>query len=384
MTVIDVDTHWETTRFAPGQHPLEPWLDRFPGDPVDRLAHGIAGDLLRALPEIRRPDGRTLLPKLVKMAEQRGGPIILHPQHDSTAAERVGWMDRVGIDHCLVNPGGYWQMLEFIGPDRPAGAMRCNDYLADQLADFSDRLHGVAVVDFTDLKTAAAELERSRARGHRVFFLYTVGGRPPSATPPGHPDWDVVWSAAVDLGMIASIHVGNTAADFSGWADIGWDAPGGAGVTAVTRLANTQRIHVAQNLLVSMLYGGVFNRHPKLTVVLEEMKVGWLPSFIDTCTRQSQPSPGLGDWPFDMSGGDMLRRNVKFTPLPGFGDVEALDVLALLPEMALFSSDYPHMEGNADPINLYGERLKDLEADLRERFLGGNAIDAFARTGDPL
>jgi hypothetical protein len=80
----------------------------------------------------------------------------------------------------------------------------------------------------------------------------------------------------------------------------------------------------------------------------------------------------------------MLRRNVRFTPLPGFGDVEALDVLAALPQMGLFSSDYPHQEGNADPINLYGQPLQDLDQGLRERFLGGNAVDAFARTGDPL
>src|SRR5690606_26000364 len=99
----------------------------------------------------------------------------------------------------------------------------------------------------------ADELARARARGHRVFFLYTVQGKPPAPVPPGHPDWDIVWSAAVDLGMIASIHVGNTYADFAGWADIGWDEPGGAGVAGLTRLANTQRLHVAQNLLVSML-----------------------------------------------------------------------------------------------------------------------------------
>src|SRR5688500_4940934 len=213
MTVVDVDTHWETAEFAPGEHPLEPWRDRIP-EAVERLAHGIAGDLLRALPPERRPDGRTLLPSLVKMAEERGGPIILHPQHDSTSAERVAWMDRGGIYHCVVNPGGYWQMLELLGADRPAGVARCNDYLAEQLSDHSHRLHGVAVVDCTDLRAAAAELERARGLGHRVFFLHTVNGRPPSATPPGHPDWDVVWSAAVDLGMIASIHVGNTAADF--------------------------------------------------------------------------------------------------------------------------------------------------------------------------
>jgi predicted TIM-barrel fold metal-dependent hydrolase len=383
MTVIDVDTHWEVAAFAPREHPLEPWLDRLPSG-SEALAHGIAGDLLRALPPERRPDALTLLPSLVKSAEERGGPVILHPIHDSTSAERVAWMDSVGIDHCLVNPGGYWQMLEFLGNDRSKGVERCNDYLGEKLADHADRLHGVAVADFTDLQAATAQLARARDKGHRVVFLYTVNGRPPGDVPPGHPDWDVVWSAVVDLGMIVSIHVGNTAADFGGWADIGWGLPNGAGVTGLTRLANTKRIHVAQDLLVSMLYGGVFHRHPKLTVVLEEMKVGWIPGFVNACTRQSQPTPGLGDWPFDVSGGEMLRRNVKFTPLPGFGDEDALDVVSQFPEMALFSSDYPHQEGNADPINLYGASLDELDATLREQFLGGNASEVFARTGDPL
>jgi predicted TIM-barrel fold metal-dependent hydrolase len=384
MTVIDVDTHWESTDFAPGQHPLEPWLDRVPRDGVEMLAYGIAGDLLRALPAPRRPDGRTLLPGLVKLAEERGGPIILHPQHESTSAERVAWMDRVGIDHCLVNPGGYWQQLDFIPDVRRAAAARCNDYLGEQLADHATRLHGVAVVDLTDLPGAAAELERARARGHRAFFLYTVNGRPPAAVPPGHPDWDVVWSAATALGMVAVIHVGNTAANFDGWADIGWDAAEGAGVTALARLANTQRIHVAQNIVVSMLYGGVFARHPDLTVLLAEMKIGWLPWFVEAAARQSVSQPALGDWPWPTSGGDMLRRNVRITPLPGFGDVDALDVVRRLPAMCVFSSDYPHMEGNADPINLYGDALDDLDRDVRDDFLGANAAACFARMGDPL
>src|SRR5262249_303637 len=153
---------------------------------------------------------------------------------------------------------------------------------------------------------------------------------------------------------------------------------------ALTRLANTQRIHVAQNLLVSLLYGGVFDRHPDLTVLIEEMKIGWLPSFVDACTRQSLSSPALGEWPFATSGGDMLHRTVKIPPLPGFGDVEALDVLLQLPDMVLFSSDYPHQEGNAEPVALYGERLDGLDPELRARFMGGTIEECFARTGDPL
>jgi predicted TIM-barrel fold metal-dependent hydrolase len=384
VQVIDVDSHWENSDWRIREHPLAPWLDQLPSDRVENLAYAIAGDMLRALPDDRRPDGRTLLPGLVRAAEERGGPVTLHPPHESTAGERVAWMDRVGIDHCLVNPGGYWLMLDFLGSERAAASERCNDYLSEQLSDQSERLHGVAVIDFGDLDLAPKALERARARGHRAFHLYTVNGRPPGPVPPGHPAWDPVWTAATRLGMLAVIHVGNTAADFGGWADIGWDLPGGGGVDTLTRLANTQRIHVAQNLIVSLLYGGVFERHPDLTVMLEEMKIGWFLPFVDACSRQSLPSMGLGDWPFSTSGAEMLHRNVKITPLPGYGDVEAMDVLQRLPEMCLFSSDYPHMEGNADPIRAYGSQLDTLDGELRKRFLGGNAADAYARTGDPL
>jgi predicted TIM-barrel fold metal-dependent hydrolase len=381
--IIDVDSHWETTRFAPGADPLGPWAEHLPRG-VDRLAFGIAGDLLRVLPPERRPSAEQLLPSLVDLARSRGGPVILHPQHDSTAAERVAWMDRVGIDHCLVNPGGYWQLLEFIGADRPEGVRRCNDFLTEQLTDRADRLHAVAIVDFGDLDAAVIELERARARGARAFFLYTVAGRPPGGMSPAHPEWDKVWTAAVRLGMVAVIHVGNTASDFEGWANIGWDEPNGAGVAGLVRLANTQRTHAAQNLLSALLYGGVFARHPEVTVLLEEMRVNWVPPFLSMLERQSLSSVALGDWPWDVSGGDMLRRNVRITPLPGFGDDDALDVAAQLPGMVVFSSDYPHMEGNAAPLELYRPALDELDAEVRALFLGDSIEQCYARTGDPL
>lgn len=383
MTVIDVDTHWEAT-VRRADHPLAPWLDRIPTASADALAFGIMGDLLRALPADRRPDGRTVLPGLVAQAEERGGPIELHPQHESSAEERVAWMDRVGIDHCLVNPGGYWQGLEFLPDVRSQAAVRCNDHLGEQLSARADRLHGIAVLDLADLPGAARELARARDRGLRGFFLYTLDGKPPGGIPPGHPDWDVVWSAAVDLGMVAVIHVGNTSASFEGWADIGWDQPGGAGVTGLSRLGNTRRTHIVEDLLASMLYGGTFARHPDLTVLVEEHHVGWVPYSMARLGGMALPMPALGDWPWEVSGAEMLERNVRFTPLPGLGDFGALDIVRELPQMCVFSSDYPHLEGNADPIALYGPELDELEPDLRAAFLGGNIAECFARTGDPL
>ena len=381
--IIDVDTHWEAVSYHASEYPLAPWADHLPSG-VDMLAFGVAGDLLRALPESERPTAHELLPALVRKAETTGGPVVLHPLHDSSAAERVAWMDRVGIDHCLVNPGGYWQQVQFVPrADWPKAIERCNTFLNEQLAG-TDRLHPVALADLSDPHQTVTQLEHARAGGARAFFLATEHGRPQGGRSPGHPDFDPVWDAAVRLGMLALIHVGNTESDFSGWADIGWGDDRSAGIGGLVRLANTQRTHAAQNLIAGMLYGGVFARHPELTVMLEEMRVNWVPPFFATLERQALPSPALGEWPYDVSGGDMLRRNVRSTPLPGFGDSDALDVLRELPDQLVWSSDYPHFEGNAEPIELYGAALDDLERGLRSWFMGGNIEQCFARTGDPL
>ena len=86
--IIDVDSHWEIQHLGPPDHPLSPWLDDLPKG-VDLLAFAIAGDLLAALPESARPRPAGLLASLVAAAKERGGPVILHPQHHSTVAERV-------------------------------------------------------------------------------------------------------------------------------------------------------------------------------------------------------------------------------------------------------------------------------------------------------
>ena len=141
--IIDVDTHWEAVSYDATEYPLAPWADQLPSG-VDMLAFGVAGDLLRALPESERPTAHELLPALVRKAKTTGGPVVLHPLHESSAAERVAWMDHVGIDHCLVNPGGYWQQVQFVPrADWPKAIERCNTFLNEQLAA-TDRLHPVA------------------------------------------------------------------------------------------------------------------------------------------------------------------------------------------------------------------------------------------------
>ncbi|MBL7489402.1 hypothetical protein I6A60_12355 [Frankia sp. AgB1.9] len=50
----------------------------------------------------------------------------------------------------------------------------------------------------------------------------------------------------------------------------------------------------------------------------------------------------------------------------------------------VFSSDYPHGEGNADPITLIADELQEIPEDVRSRFLGENIAEVFTRMGDPV
>ena len=281
--IVDVDTHWEATSYASDEFPLAPWRDRLPGS-LDMLAFGIAGDLLRALPADHRPTAMELLPNLVRLAEERGGPIILHPLHDSSPAERISWMDRIGIDHCLVNPGGYWQLLEFLGPDRPPGSAVCNDFLGRAAADGeSDRLHPVAVVDFTDLDAA---VERARARARR-----TAPGRSSSTTDDGRPPGGRRPATRRGIRRVVGRHSTSAWWPYPRRQHLRPTSPAGptsAGTCraarewpALVRLRRRSATTSPKNLLSSLLFGGAFHRHPNLTVVLEEMGVDWVPSYVD-------------------------------------------------------------------------------------------------------
>ena len=48
---------------------------------------------------------------------------------------------------------------------------------------------------------------------------------------------------------------------------------------------------------------------------------------------------------------------MKASPLPGLHD-DGMDAIREVPDMLVFSSDFPHNEGNIEPITLYGERAR--------------------------
>ena len=352
--IVDVDTHWEATSYASDElSRSRRGATSFPGD-LDMLAFGIAGDLLRSrCPADHRPtgDGAAAQPG----AHGRGARWSGHP---APAARVVGrrsasaWMDRVGIDHCLVNPGGYWQQLEFLGADRAEGVHRCNDFLGEQLAGRVRSPPPVAVVDYTDLDVAVAELERARAQRRSCLLpLHRRRAARPAVCSPGHPDVGpgVVGRRPprhdgrhprrqhrVRLHRLGRHRLATTSAARGSAAWSGSPTPS----------ARTP----AQNLLVGDALRRRVRPSPRRSPWCSRRcgstgcRRSCRRSSASRC-RRPRWATGRGTCP----GGDMLRRNVRSTPLPGFGDTDALDVLRELPGVVRVVVGLPPPGGQRRP-----------------------------------
>lgn len=389
--IFDIDSHFE-----PGQDWLDPYPKlkaRLPEFDIGVTAiEGIAGDLLRMVPDSERPSNEELAPPgaAILFGQEKADESVRRSEFEgksqrsvADAAARVQWLDEQGIDRqnviCL---SGYGYELT-IG-DRDLPLLRevigsCNDWLADTCDQAGGRLLPVTCLEYSDLDWAIAELGRMRARGSRIFLIpgYPVGGIPPC-----HPEWDRLWSAAVDLGMTPMLHIGLERMDFNpGWANLGTD-------TTRMRYFSSSFGHVgAQMLINAFVFNGVFERHPKLTLLFAELGTGWLPYIYRDIDGRIAPTSELflGKYDLPLKPSEYLARNVRATPLSWPRDQPLLQTMEDLPEdMLVFSSDFPHFEGFTDPMGYYREALAPLSEKQRERFYGGSMLDVYARMGDPI
>jgi uncharacterized protein len=387
--IIDIDSHFE-----PGSDWLEPYPDlarRLPRvDPALLAVHTIVGDLLRDVPEPERPSVAELLPPglLTLFGEEKAGEAARRAEfagkqqfQRANASARVKWLDEQGIAiQNVICLSGIAQTL-FLDDRalRQETLAASNTWLADTCAEANGRLLPVTVLDFEDVDWMVGEITRMRGRGSRIFL---IPGYPVNGVPPSHPSWDRVWAAATDLGMAPMLHTGFEHMSFDpGWANQNGDP------TLLRMLGGAHRHVAPMTLIYALVYSGVFERFPKLTLLLAEVGTGWLPFlFREIDDRVSSVAElFVGKWHLPLKPSEYLARNLKATPLAGGTDSPLLKIMEELPDdVMVFSSDFPHFEGFTDPIGHYGAALASLPATKRGRFLGGAIDDAFRRMGDPL
>ncbi len=351
----------------------------------EMFAWFVTDDLLRGVPKARRmPMDRLVTDGMRALYNPNRGPEVGYPgsnQHLelTDVSARLGWMDEQGIDVQNVISGTAYTLARAItDPGLAMDALEAvNTWMSDRLEAASGRLMLATTVRFEDLDRAITELTRLREKGSRTFLLPS---EPTGEIPPNHPDYDRLWSAVTDLGMVPIVHVGLSPAIYHpAWANT--DDP--AIIRVISVLEPYQQALVFLN---AMVLGGVFERHPTLTIVFAEHGIDWIIPAAFRLDGFAQPgvSPLLiGEYRWPLTPLEYIRRNIRVTPLPVAHELPNT-TLDLLPEIPVFSSDYPHFEGSGDPMGHYQKELDPVPADLKTSFFGDNLTSCFARMGDPI
>ncbi len=245
-----------------------------------------------------------------------------------------------------------------------------NRWLAEFCAAAPGRRAASIPIDLHDMDRAVEEIAWVRNQG--VFGGIMLPAMSLRSGLPGYADeyYEPLWSACEDHGMVVNLHTGA-----SGMATDSkqlYDEKHGGFLGLYEVLVFTRRP------LWFMLFGGVFDRHPDLKVVVTENGVQWLPSLVRDM-----------EFFFDTHGGAPVRSYLRLRPseyierhvslggsLMQRKEAEIREEIGV--DRLMWGADYPHLEGAAPVHRLVIRQVFGgmPEEDLR-RILGLNAIDVF-------
>jgi predicted TIM-barrel fold metal-dependent hydrolase len=235
-------------------------------------------------------------------------------------------------------------------PEAAVEVMRIyNDWLADFCATHPERYAGLASIPNTPIGAAIVEVERVAGRG--VVRGLDIANSP-DLTPLWDPSWNPLWETVEASGLPLHFHTigGRVPESLQRLVVLGADlSRAGAEVTqAEKRLARMAfathitgfQIHMA-NVLMSLIYGGVLERHPRLRVVLGEAGIGWIPYILWRMDGEWEDQ--FKDLSLTMPPSAYWRRQCWATYQTDPVGIKLVDELGA--DRIMWGSDFPHPDG---------------------------------------
>jgi uncharacterized protein len=284
------------------------------------------------------------------------------------AKERLELLDQEGLVKAILYPtvALEWE-AEVRDPELALAYCRAyNRWIVDFCADSAGRLIPIAHVCFGDGQGAAEELKRAVKDGAKGVFVspYTISNKSHA-----HPDYDLFWATAQDLGVPVGIHpvaepperrVYQRFREL--WKTGEWwcDVLGAQG---------------PQQAFLALFQHGLFDRFPSVKVVILESGAGWIGHLLDR---------------MDATYDTPLRRNVPLTEKPSFYFERQCWISADPDERALayiidhvgadkffWASDFPHDDHTRDYIRALERLVAPLSPRARRGILGDNVAQVY-------
>jgi predicted TIM-barrel fold metal-dependent hydrolase len=240
-----------------------------------------------------------------------------------------------------------------------------NDWMVEEWCGPSQgRLIPLVIIPLWDAELAAAEVRRNAERGvHAVCFSEI----PPRLGLPSVHDkdnyWDPFFAACAETGTTINMHIGSS----SKMPSTSADAPAAVGSTIT--FANSCFS------LVDWLFSGIFDRHPQLRVAYSEGQIGWIPYVLeraDVVWEENRAWGGVAD-KVTRPPSELFREHVYgcfFSDAHGVRAVHEIGV-----DNVTYETDYPHSDSTWPQSRAIAEeQMKDLDPDVVEKIVRGNAI----------
>jgi predicted TIM-barrel fold metal-dependent hydrolase len=221
-----------------------------------------------------------------------------------------------------------------------------------------ERLLGIGQATVRTIDEGIEELRSIKAKGFRGVML----PGDPAVEDYDHTCYDPFWEACIDLGLPVSFHILTTKDGFMERM---------RGKSNLVRQINTVR--GVQNIMMLMVLGGVFDRHPELRVICVEADAGWVPHFkfrLDHAYERHRHH--LSTTELERMPGEYVDENIYVT----FQDDYSVKYVTGGLEMSrvLWATDFPHSDGTYPHTRAVIEQVTEgLSARDRDRLLRGNA-----------
>jgi predicted TIM-barrel fold metal-dependent hydrolase len=283
--------------------------------------------------------------------------------------ERLDILDREGMAKAIIYPtlGLLWEAELFDIELSSAYCRAYNRWVTEFCGNSGGRLVPIAHISFGDPAQAARELERAVLAGCKGAFAcpFTI-----TRKPHGHPDHDRIFAVAQDLDVPLAIHPTLEPAAWSvhqrfdgmGWADWYFDLFAAQGVPQA---------------FGTLFQYGVFDRFPRLRVVVLESGAGWIGYWLDRGDAIYRRTALGGTVQLREKPSYYFKRQCYISADPDERSIAAMTQL-VGNDRFFWASDYPHPDHPGNYLEELAGMVDGMTPVARGGVLGENVARAYS------
>ena len=290
-----------------------------------------------------------------------------------TAEDRVKLMDEQGIDYAIMLPtlASLVEERTKDDPDLTADIVHAlNRWMLDEWPfQFEGRIFSVPIITPGLLERALDELDWLLEQDAKVILMRPApawGYKGPRSF--ALPEFDPFWERVQDSGIVVVLHASDSGYTryINEWDGNQREMQAFSKVSLFLSSVHGQHRDV-QDAVTSLITHGTCWRYPDLKIALIENGAGWVPGLLHHLDHVYEQMPQQ----YEMLPSETFKRNFFMHP---FHEEDPRGLVELLgADHVIFGSDFPHVEGLADPIS-YVDDLAGLAEEDVHRIMGGNMM----------